>query len=268
VRVPDGFVSGEETALVRAVSGGPAKPTLQPPRPSERGVIGAPTLVQNVETLAHLALIARFGADWFRALGTDAEPGSTLVTLSGAVGRPGVYEAPLGLPLSDVLAWAGGPTEPLSAVLVGGYFGTWIAADDIPRLRLLDSDLRTVGAALGARALVALPRSACGLVETAAVVRYLAQESAGQCGPCVHGLAAIATAFERLAARERGGPDPVAQLERWTTQVAGRGACRHPDGAARLVQSALRVFAGEVDTHRSLRCRGKRRAPLPVGAPR
>jgi NADH:ubiquinone oxidoreductase subunit F (NADH-binding) len=267
-RIPDGFVAGEETALVRAVGGGPARPTFTPPRPFERGVGGAPTLVQNAETLGQLALVARFGAGWFRGQGTDEEPGTALVTMSGAVRRPGVYEAPLGLPMRDLLAWAGGETEPLSALLVGGYFGSWIAADAALGLRLLDSDLRAAGGGLGARAIVALPRSACGLLESAAVVRWLAEESAGQCGPCVHGLAAIADAFERLAVQRPSRTDDVALIERWTGQVAGRGACRHPDGAVRFVMSALRVFAGEVEAHRAGRCRGRRRAPLPLGAPR
>jgi NADH:ubiquinone oxidoreductase subunit F (NADH-binding) len=265
-RVPDGFVAGEETAVIRALDGGPAKPTLTPPRPFERGLHGAPTLVQNVETLAQLALVARFGPHWFRALGTQEEPGSALITLSGALARPGVYEAPLGLPLADLLAWANGPSEPLSALLVGGYFGAWVPVEDALRLRLLDADLAAAGASLGARAIVALPRSACGLVETAHVVRYLADESAGQCGPCVHGLAAIAGALERLAQRGSGAEQAPAQLERWLGQVTGRGACRHPDGAARLVASTLRVFADEVRLHLDGRCSGTRRAPLPTGA--
>jgi NADH:ubiquinone oxidoreductase subunit F (NADH-binding) len=170
--------------------------------------------------------------------------------------------------MRDLLGWAGGETEPLSALLVGGYFGSWIAADDAAGLRLLESDLRSAGGGLGARAIVALPRSACGLVESAAVVRWLAGESAGQCGPCVHGLAAIADAFERLAVHRPSRTDDVALIERWTTQVAGRGACRHPDGTVRFVASALRVFAGEVEAHRAGSCSGRRRAPLPLGGSR
>jgi NADH:ubiquinone oxidoreductase subunit F (NADH-binding) len=266
--VPDGFVAGEETAIIHSLNGGPATPTFTPPRPFERGAGGAPTLVQNVETLANLALIARFGPHWFRAIGTAAEPGSALVTVGGAVARPGVYEVPLGLPVADLLAWAVVPPEPLSALLVGGYFGTWVAAEQALRLRLIDADLASAGASLGARAIIALPRSACGLVESAHVIRYLANESAGQCGPCVHGLDAIAGAFERLARGGRDAAGAPTQLKRWLGQVKGRGACRHPDGAARLVESALRVFGAEVELHARGRCRGTRRAPLPIGTAR
>ena len=261
---PDGFVVGEETALVHWLNGGPAKPTFTPPRPFERGVRGAPTLVQNVETLANLALIARFGSDWFRGLGRKHEPGTALVTLGGAVARPGVYEIPLGLPLSELIAWAGGSTEPLAAFLIGGYFGTWVAADRAITLRLLDSELRSLGATLGARAIFALPTRTCGLVETARVGRYLADESAGQCGPCVHGLDAIASALAELA---WGGRDPatsVARIERWLEQIRGRGACRHPDGAVRMIQSGLAVFADERARHARGTCSGDRRPALPL----
>jgi NADH:ubiquinone oxidoreductase subunit F (NADH-binding) len=260
VAVPDGFVSGEETATVAWLNGRAAKPTFRPPRPFERGVRGAPTLVQNVETLAHLALIARFGAGWFRALGTGDEPGSALVTLGGAVRTPGIYEVPLGLPLRDLLAWAGGASAPVGAFLVGGYFGAWVEAADARTLSLTDASLRQVGSSLGARAVFVLPAGACGIVETARVVRYLANESAGQCGPCVHGLDAIASALADLAR----GRAADARLERWLGQVDGRGACRHPDGTARLVASALRVFADERRRHERGSCSGSGRPLLPV----
>ncbi len=267
VSAPDGFVTGEETALVNWLNGGPAKPTFTPPRPFQRGLRGAPTLVQNVETLAQLALIARFGADWFRSLGTPEEPGSALVTLGGAVRQPGVYEIPLGLPLGELLAWAGGPSAPIAAFLIGGYFGAWVAAK-AHSLALLESDLRTLGASLGARAIFALPESACGIVETARVMRYLAGESAGQCGPCVRGLDAIATALEQLAWGKADKRSPDGRLERWLEQVNGRGACRHPDGAARLVASALRIFADERERHARGSCSGAARPLLPVKTPR
>ncbi|MGZ4319856.1 MAG: NADH-ubiquinone oxidoreductase-F iron-sulfur binding region domain-containing protein [Gaiellaceae bacterium] len=261
VLVPPGFVSGEETALVSLLNGGAAKPTFTPPRPFERGVRGAPTLVQNVETLAHLALIGRFGPDWFRALGTEGEPGSALFTVSGAVARPGVYEAALGTPMRALLAQAGGVRGEPGAVLVGGYFGSWVEPFTAQSLLLLDSELSAVGAALGAGAVVVLPAAACGLDQAARVARYLADESAGQCGPCVHGLAALAGALESLAG---GAGDTRPQALRWLQQVRGRGACRHPDGAVRFVESSLEVFAGEVELHLKGRCSGRRGEFMPT----
>ena len=262
VSTPEGFMVGEETALVSHLNGRPAKPTFKPPLPFERGVGGAPTLIQNAETLAHIALIARFGSDWFREIGTDEEPGSVLLTISGAVARPGVYETAIGTPLAAVLGVAGGVTESPRAFLIGGYFGTWVAADRAD-LILSSAALRTVGASLGAGGIFVLPASACGVVESARVIRFLADESAGQCGPCVHGLAAIADGFERLARLERGDARP--QLERWLTLVKDRGACRHPDGAARFATSALTVFSDEVAQHlRTGRCVSHGSHVLPV----
>ena len=107
--VPGRYVASEQSALVQYLTGGPAKPRYTPPRPHERGVRGRPTLVSNVETLAHVALIARYGDRWFRAAGLPAAPGSMLVTVSGAVCRPGIYEIELGTPIGQVLGRAGGP---------------------------------------------------------------------------------------------------------------------------------------------------------------
>jgi NADH:ubiquinone oxidoreductase subunit F (NADH-binding) len=265
VAVPDGFVAGEETAVVQFLNRGVAKPTFTPPLPFERGVGKAPTLVQNVETLAQLALIARFGADWFRALGTLEEPGSALVTISGAVAEPGVYEIALGTSLRELVAQAGGVTEHVRAFLVGGFFGSWLGESEAADASLLEGDLRPRGARLGARAIVVLPTSACGICETAAAMRYLADSSAGQCGPCVHGLDTIARSFERLAARQQ--LDERRQVARWIAQVRGRGACRHPDGAAALADSALRVFAREAELHLRGRCEAKWRVlPTPAMA--
>jgi NADH:ubiquinone oxidoreductase subunit F (NADH-binding) len=246
---PSGYVVGEESALVHWLNGGPAKPTFVPPRPFEKGVGGRPTLVQNVETLAHLALLARFGPDWFREIGTPGHAGSTLITVSGEVARPGVYEIAPGTTIAHTIASCGGVADDVRAVLVGGYAGRWLDADPCLRLGLTDDHLRPVGASLGAGVIVVLSRRGCGLAETTRIARYLAGESSGQCGPCVNGLASIAGALEQLH-RGQGGPGTQAALRRWAADVAGRGACHHPDGAARLVASALEVFSDDIDWHR------------------
>ncbi len=260
---PEGYVTGEETAVLQFLGRGVAKPTFVPPRPYERGLRGRPTLVQNPETLCQLALIARFGPGWFRELGSEADPGSALVTISGAVASPGVYELAFGTPMTDLLAAAGGASEPLQALLVGGYFGTWVESSRALRLRLSREDLRSIGCALGSGVLIALGESSCGLHESARVIDYLANQSAGQCGPCVHGLAAIADSVCALAdgAADAGEYD---RLRRWTAEIRGRGACHHPDGATRFVESALKVFAAELDSHQRQRCTA-RPAGLPLG---
>jgi NADH:ubiquinone oxidoreductase subunit F (NADH-binding) len=267
VSTPDRFVAGQETALVNWLNGSSAKPTVAPPRPSQRGVKGRPTLVQNVETLADIALIARYGADWFRSVGTDAEPGSVLVTLGGAVRHEGVIEVAQGTPVRAVLARCGGASAQPRALLIGGYFGSWLSADDALDIPLSAAALHPLGAALGTRALVVLPEGVCGLTETARVVSYLADESAGQCGPCLFGLRAIADALQAVAARQPDAAAALSRLPRLHAQVAGRGACAHPDGAVRLAQSALSVFADEVEAHLAGRCTATHTQPfLPVPA--
>ncbi len=260
---PEGYVTGEETAVIQWMARGVAKPVFTPPRPFEKGLRGRPTLIQNPETLAQIALIARFGAEWFRELGSEADPGSALVTISGAVRSPGVYELAFGTSMTDLLAAAGGPTERLQALLVGGYFGTWVEASHAMGLRLSREDLRSVGCALGSGVIIALGESSCGLHESARVIDYLANESAGQCGPCVHGLAAIADSVCAMADGTAQGRE-VDRVLRWTGEIRGRGACHHPDGAARFVESALKVFGHELSHHQRQRCTAPP-AGLPLG---
>lgn len=246
--VPDAYVASEASALVNYLNTGKALPTFTPPRPHEKGVRGRPTLVSNVETLANVALIARYGAAWFRSLGTADAPGTALVTVTGAVRRPGVHEIPLGIPLREALA----PAQPTSvqAVLAGGYFGAWLPGGTGLDAPASADGLRDAGAAFGAGIFAVLPHRGCGLAETARVLRYLASQSAGQCGPCVNGLPAIADAMEHVAFNGRHGAAQAGQaLRHLFAVVEGRGACRMPDGAARLAASALRVFADDARWH-------------------
>ncbi len=260
IGVPERFVAGEETAVVHFLNGGEAKPTITPPRPFERGVDGRPTLVQNVETLANLALIARYGAEWFTTVGAADEPGTVLATVTGAVARPGVVEVPLGLPLPDLFARCGGLTEPVRATLVGGYFGRWVPDDDT--LQLSRQSLAAAGGSLGARAVVALGESSCGIVETARVVAYMANQSAEQCGPCLFGLRTLADRLATLARAEPGAARAFEDLVRLDRQIARRGACAHPDGVLGFVASALEVFEDELARHVDGRCSAHRHRPV------
>ena len=262
VAVPGGYVSSQETALISFLNGGAAVPTFVPPRPSQRGAHRRPTLVQNVETLAHVALIARYGAAWFREVGTVREAGSALVTIGGAIRRPGVYEIALGTPVADLVQRAAGPTGPVQAILAGGYFGGWLPFAAAQRLPLSDEGLRSAGAALGPGVLILLPETSCGLAETARVARYLAGQSAGQCGPCSNGLPALADAIGHIAYGQPAD-EAVRWAERLMTLVTARGACGLPDGTAALTASALRVFAGDLRQHaHNGPCPGIRRPPV------
>jgi NADH:ubiquinone oxidoreductase subunit F (NADH-binding) len=255
VEAPDTFVAGEETAVVARIAGRPALPKDKLVRITDAGLRGRPTVVQNVETLAHVAFIARHGPDRFRGSGTVAEPGTFLATVGGAVARPGVHEAPYGIPLGELLDLAGGPAAPLDAVLVGGYHGTWLpVAPDVPVSR---AGLAPYGGSPGAGVVYALPSSLCGLVETARITAYLAAQSASQCGPCLNGLPGMADTLRRLAHGDRD-PRLPGQVLRLAALVEGRGGCHHPDGTARMVRSALRVFSDEVERHLAGHCSATR----------
>ncbi len=247
VSVPVHYVAGQESALVNYLSGGPAKPLFTPPMVFERGVRRRPTLVNNVETLAQIALIARHGAPWFRKIGTPSQPGSALVTLSGPVVYPGVYEIEHGASLTSLIEAAGGATASLRAALIGGYGGSWIAGERLRALALSDEHLAAHGAALGAGVVLLLSDEACPVAETARVARWLADQSSHQCGPCVHGLDALARSVEQIAG---GGPNTATRrAEQLASLVQGRGACRHPDGAVNLILSALEAFQAEFAEH-------------------
>lgn len=263
---PDGYLSGQETALISVLNGGVPLPTFVPPRPAEKGAHRRPTLVFNVETLAQIGLIARFGAQWFRSVGAPDAPGSALVTVSGSVDRPGVREIPLGTQLGDVLRRCG-LSRPSQAVLTGGYFGTWLPLPAASGVPVSEPGLRSASAALGAGVLAVLPDAACGLAETARITAFLSSQSAGQCGPCRNGMPALAEAMTYIAF-DRPGRDVLDWVQQLTGLLPRRGACHLPDGAAGLVASALQVFAADLTEHaRSGPCRGASGAPvLPVPA--
>jgi NADH:ubiquinone oxidoreductase subunit F (NADH-binding) len=266
---PEGYVAGHESALVSHLNGGPAKPTFSPPMPFQRGVRRRPTLVNNAETLAHVALIARHGPRWFRELGRAGQPGSTLVTLSGPLAYPGVYEVEYGASLSSLVDAAGGLRRRVRGALFGGYAGTWVDARTLSSLALSDEHLAAHGASLGAGVVLLLSEDACPIAETARVARWLALQSAGQCGPCIHGLDAIAGTLER-ALGGTGDIHSAQRVEQLSALVSRRGACSHPDGTVRFVMSAVDVFAVELADHaRHGACEACTRPPeLPLGVSR
>ena len=262
---PDRYVAGESSAVASFVDGGEARPRFTTRPLAEVGPSGRPTVVVNAETVTQLAVAARIGAVAWNALGAPSSPGPRLVTVAGAVPRPGVVLELTGPGTIGDLLSAAGLDSPPAAVLVGGFAGTWVRGDEAWQTPFTREALQLVGAAPGCGLLGVLPHGACPLVETARLVRYLAGESAGQCGTCVAGLPRLADAVEGLAvgtARRRH----VARTTRLADAVLGSGACAHPDGVTRLVQSMLEVFGDDVVRHRAGGpCRGADHpAVLPV----
>ncbi|MDT4903000.1 MAG: hypothetical protein QOH52_1016 [Pseudonocardiales bacterium] len=238
---PDRYLTGESGAVVQALSGGVARPAFRIVPSAARGVDGLPTLVHNVETLARVARLAR---------GEDCS--SAIVTVC-ADDTHVVLEVSTSATMQEVIGRVTNADEP-AAVLIGGHGGTWCTSSDLGKLTLDEADLRAAGLSLGAGVLAVLAAGTCGLVRTAELADFLARQSTRQCGPCVFGLASIAESTAELARggwRSRRDADRIA---RFAAEIKGRGACGHPDGAVRMVGSALEVFADDVAAHRRGRC--------------
>ena len=241
------YVAGEESALVHWLDDNESLPQYRRDKPHVLRIGRGPVLVDNAETCANVALIGRFGADWFRTLGTSAHPGSTIVSVTGAVARASVLEVNLGTAISAILATAGADPDP-QAVLLGGYGGAWLRGEDLAT-PYCNEALAERRLSVGAGIIAVLPRDACGVAEAHRVVRWMAHESARQCGPCAFGLPALADDLLQVL---RGGADAVAAVARLQDRcgvIEGRGACRHPDGVVRFVRSSLEVFRRDIDDH-------------------
>ncbi|AKS33254.1 NADH-ubiquinone oxidoreductase-F iron-sulfur binding region domain-containing protein [Mycolicibacterium goodii] len=264
VTVTPGYVAGEETAAVRVVDGGPAKPTDKPPRPFEEGVSGHPTLVSNVETLAHLAYLHRDGADAFRELGTEGSPGTFLATITGAGRPPALYELPHGVAFADVLTLHGVSPDAVSGALMGGYFAGLLGRE-IVGATMDHETIRGLGSGLGCGAVSVLTDD-CPVAVAASVLSYFDRENAGQCGSCFNGTAAMAAVASAL----RDGTataDDVARLERWSVVLRGRGACATLDGACNVAASLLSAFGDLVQRHLENNCRTCRFVPFTAVRP-
>jgi len=253
-RVEHGFVGGEVGALMNGLNRRTPVPDGVKVLPHVRGLSGRPTYASNAETFAQLALLSELGPRGYAAVGTATEPGTSLLTLHGTE-RDGVIEVPHGLALRQLLGDQHGP------VLIGGYHGTWSTRTDLVVERPW---LREQGIGWGAGVVAVLPDDTCPVGEIARVARWLADQSARQCGPCTFGLPTIATDLERLAARQ---PVDADQLRSRLGQVRGRGVCHHPTGAVGFVASGLDAFAADVRRHLAGRSCGRPvRGVLPIGA--
>ena len=249
--VDPGYVAGEETAAVRALNGGPAKPTDKPPRPFEEGVGRLPTMVSNVETLALIPFVHRHGAEAFRGQGTSTSPGTFLATITGASRPPALYEIPHGLPFAELLDFHGVPADQVQGVLMGGYFAGLLNRD-ILDVALDHESLRRLDSGLGAGAITILTED-CPVAVAASVMAYFDRENADQCGSCFNGTAAMSAVTEALRDGVATSED-LARLERWSVVLRGRGACATLDAATNIAASLLSAFPQVVDRHLQNAC--------------
>jgi NADH:ubiquinone oxidoreductase subunit F (NADH-binding) len=252
VRVVDGpetYIAGETSAVVSYLDGRGALPSRGVFPAARVGVAQRPTVVNNVETLSHLAMIGRHGAAWFAQAGAPEAPGSTLLTLAGAVSEPGLVVEVVGATtIGEILAVYGGVRRVPRAILLGGYEGSWMPGETAWATPVERHRLSRLGVSLGCGLVAVLDEDVCGLAQTARLVTWLVSQSAGQCGPCIYGLPTLSHELDQLVAgRSRNGD--LRRLRELATSVRGRGACGHPTGVVTLIDSALDTFTSELASH-------------------
>jgi NADH:ubiquinone oxidoreductase subunit F (NADH-binding) len=241
---PRRYLTGESSAIINGLNGRPVLPTFRREPGATQGVGGRPSLVHNVETLARVALIARTASRYSE---------TTLLTVAHCEQLTAVEVDPH-TPLTAVVeattgfSGAGLPR----AVLVGGYGGVWRTWSSLVGVCASEESARAAGFSLGAGVLMPLMTADCGLARTATIADYLADSSARQCGPCLYGLRAVADALTELLDGDAGSRD-LRRIGRFLDEIGGRGGCHHPDGAVRMVASALQTFADDVAEHRRRR---------------
>jgi NADH-quinone oxidoreductase subunit F len=240
------YIGGEETAAMEWIEGKFPFPRGKPPYPAQVGVHGCPTLINNVETLAHVPHIVLNGAEWFRAQGRGTGTGTKLYSLSGDVLHPGVYELPMGTPLRELIFEHGGGLlsgKPLKAIFTGGPSNTLLAPADLDVALDFDS-LRARGGSLGTGAMIVISEGTGVVKRVAEYVRFFAHSSCGQCPPCKSGTATLSRLLDRIDTG-RGTTDDLATLENLCAMLPGSGRCHLLNGVVQLLDSSFRHFHHE-----------------------
>jgi len=246
------YIGGEETAAIEWIEGRLGQeakfpfPRGKPPYPAQSGVFGCPTLVNNVETLAHVTHIVANGAEWFRARGIGRGAGTKLYSLSGDVLHPGVFELPMGTPLRELIFTHGGGLlsgKPLKAVFTGGPSNTLLTPADLDVALDFDS-LRERGGALGTGAMIVISEGTGIVKRVAEYARFFAHSSCGQCPPCKSGTATLSRLLDRIDTG-RGTAADMATIEDLCAMLPGSGRCHLLNGVVQLLDSSFRHFRHE-----------------------
>ncbi|MBV8155129.1 MAG: NADH-quinone oxidoreductase subunit NuoF [Candidatus Eremiobacteraeota bacterium] len=236
------YICGEETALLNSLEGKRGEPRLKPPFPAVAGLYGAPTVVNNVETLAYLVPILEKGAQWFAAVGTERSKGYKIISISGHVQKPGNYEVPLGTTVRELIDIAGGlrPGRTLAAVQPGGGSSACIFEEHLD-LPYDYENMAKAGSMLGSGAFVVFDDTTDFVKAAHNLVRFFAHESCGQCTPCREGGHWMERVLERLV-HNRGVPGDLEMLDRVSATITGINLCPLGDSIEPFLKSVLRRF--------------------------
>ena len=243
------YVCGEESSLINSLEGRKGYPRNKPPFPALKGLYGAPTVVNNVETLASVPWIVAKGGAAYVAIGNQSHPGWRLFGISGHVNKPGVYERPTGYPMKKIIFDdAGGILggKPLKAVIPGGSSTPVLTAAEIDRVTLDAPSLQQAGSMLGSGGIIVIAEGTCMVRVLHVLTRFYSHESCGQCAPCREGTPWMNSIVERIVAGQGERAD-LENLQRIPEGILGNTLCALGDAAAMPVLSFLRKFRPEFE---------------------
>jgi NADH-quinone oxidoreductase subunit F len=245
------YICGEETALLESIEGKRGLPRVKPPFPAQVGLFGAPTVINNVETLATVPAIVEKGGAWYASIGTPKSCGTKLFSISGPVKRPGVYEVALGYPFRKFFEeFAGGMQEgkKLKAVIPGGSSTPVLTADEAMNVNLDYESIQSAGSMLGSGGIIVIDEDMCMVKALTILIRFYHHESCGQCTPCREGSGWIYKLLKKLESGE-GTLEDVELIESVANNVMGRTLCPFGDAFAMPVLSFIKKFREEFIEH-------------------
>ena len=242
------YICGEETALLESLEGKQGKPRFKPPFPANYGLYGAPTTINNTQSLASVPVIMRNGAKWFSDLGVEGSGGTGIFSVSGHVEKPGNYELPLGIPFKELLEVAGGVRggRKLKAVIPGGSSVPVVPAEIILGLTMDFDTLRDAKSGLGTGAMVVMDETTCMVNMLRRISRFYFAESCGQCTPCREGTGWLYRVLTRIT-EGKGRQEDIDMLVDVANKIEGHTICALGDAAAWPVQSFIRHFRHEFE---------------------
>ena len=244
------YICGEETGLIESLEGKRGQPRVKPPFPAVVGVFGAPTVVNNVETLACVPMIIENGADWFKSFGIPKNTGPKLYCVSGEVKKPGVYEFPMTINLKELIyEHCGGILDDrkLKAVIPGGGSAPMLRADEIDLPLTFDAVMQA-GSMLGSAGVMVISEATCIVEATWRLLKFFAHESCGQCTPCREGTNWLESILDRIE-RGEGRPEDADTILDMADNIGGKSLCALGDAACGPAISSVRKFRDEFLYH-------------------
>lgn len=246
----ESYVSGEETALMEAIEGKPARPRARPPFPAQVGLWGKPSNINNVKTLSYAPEIVARGGQWFASIGVNRSKGTAIVCLSGNITYPGLYEVPMGITIGEVINEVGGGVpggKKLKLLQTGGPLGGVLGPDSM-EIHIDFDEMAQAGAILGSGGIIVADEDTCAVDMTRVLVAFTQYESCGKCFPCRLGTVHLLEIVERIA-RFEGGPEDLELMRRIGRDMQAGSLCGHGQLGFNPISSALRHFEEDFRVH-------------------